>query len=224
MQDGQPRVADVFLRHKDGQRVPVRVRAIPIRDPNGAIIGAAEVFDERVLLPETEDHAHSRAVHDSVDPLTGIPDQESARRHLEGWLLDSADSHIPFGLLMIAIDGLAEFRKSHGAKAAEAVIRVAARTLSGNLRPSDMSGRWSEDRLVAILADCPAQALPKIAGMLQRILSGAAISWWGDRVSATASIGATAVEEGDTAESILGRSEQALAASLSEGGNRVTAI
>ena len=29
VQDGQPREADVFLRHKDGQRVPVRVRAVP---------------------------------------------------------------------------------------------------------------------------------------------------------------------------------------------------
>lgn len=224
MNDGKPRVADVFLRHKGGQRVPVRVRAVPIREPGGTIIGAAEVFDERVLLPQTDEHPNSQAVHDSADPLTGIPDQESARRHLEGWLLDFADSHIPFGLLMIAIEGLDELRKSRGAGAAEAILRVAARTVSGNLRPSDVAGCWSEDRFAVILADCPAHALPRVAGMLQRILSAAAISWWGDRVAIAASIGGSAVLEGDTAETILARSEEALAASLADGGNRVTTI
>ncbi len=224
LEDGKPRVADVFLRHKDGQRVPVRVRAVPIRDFDGGIIGAAEVFDERVLLPDADEHAHSRAVHDSVDALTGIPDPESTRRHLDGWLLDFTDSQLAFGLLTIAIDGLEGLRTSRGAKAAEAMVRVVARTLSSNLRPSDLAGCWEQDRFVAILADCPGAALPRIARMLQRILSGAAISWWGDRIPVAVSIGATAVREGDTAESILDRSQEALAASLSAGGNRVTTI
>jgi PAS domain S-box-containing protein/diguanylate cyclase (GGDEF)-like protein len=224
MNDGRPRVADVFLRHKCGQRVPVRVRAVPIREPGGTVIGAAEVFDERVLLPETEEHPNSRAVHDSADPLTGIPDQESARRHLDGWLLDFADSHIPFALLMIAIDGLDGLRHSRGAGAAEAILRVAARTVSGNLRPSDVAGCWRKDRFAVILADCPAHALPRVAGMLQRILSAAAVSWWGDRISIAASMGSTAVIEGDTAETILARAEAALAASIAAGGNRVTTL
>jgi diguanylate cyclase (GGDEF)-like protein/PAS domain S-box-containing protein len=224
MSDGKPRVADVFLRHKSGQRVPVRVRAIPIREPGGTIIGAAEVFDERVLLPETEEHTYSQAVHDLADPLTGIPDQESVRLHVEGWLLDFADTHIPFALLAIAIDGLDELRKSRGAGAADAVLRVIARTVSGNLRPSDVAGCWSEDRFAVILADCTAHSLARVAGMLQAILSATAVSWWGDRISITTSIGGTAVIEGDTAESMVARAETALAASLSEGGNRVTTI
>jgi GGDEF domain-containing protein len=75
-----------------------------------------------------------------------------------------------------------------------------------------------------ILADCPAHALPRVAGMLQRILSAAAISWWGDHISITASIGTTAVIGGDTAETIRARAEAALEASVAEGGNRVTTI
>jgi diguanylate cyclase (GGDEF)-like protein/PAS domain S-box-containing protein len=224
MIDGQPRVADVFLLHKCGQRVPVRVRAMPIREPGGTIIGAAEVFDQRVLLPETDEHPNSQAVDDSADPLTGIPDQASFERHLEGWLLDFADSHIPFALLMIAVDGLGELRQSRGAGAAEAILRVAARTIAGNLRPSDVAGCWSQDRFAVILADCPAHALARVAGMLQRILTAAAISWWGDHISITASIGTTAVMEGDTAEAIRARAEAALEACVAEGGNRVTTV
>ena len=224
MTDGKPRVADVFLRHKGGQRVPVRVRAIPIREPNGTIIGAAEVFDERVPLPATEDHPNSEAVHDMDDPRTGIPDEDSMRRHLEGWLLDFAESHIPFALVLIGVEGVDELRKTHGAGAAEAILRVTAQTVAGNLRPADVAGCWSQDRFAVILADCPARALPRVAGMLHRIVSGAGILWWGDRVSLPASIGASAVQEGDTAEAMVERAEVALATALGEGGNRVSTI
>ena len=44
--DGQPREAFVFLRHKRGYRVPVRVRVTAVRDAQGVIAGAAEVFEE----------------------------------------------------------------------------------------------------------------------------------------------------------------------------------
>ncbi len=222
--DGKPRVADVFLRHKDGQRVPVRVRSVAVRDPGGTIIGAAEVFDERVLLPETDEHPNGRAVQDLPDPLTGLPDPASSRHHLEGWLLDFAESHIPFGLLILRVEGVEELRKSHGARAAEAMLRVAARTLTGNLRPSDMAGCWGEDGFLVILADCSDHALPRVSGMLQRIVGAAAISWWGDRISMTVSAGGATVEDGDTAESMLARAEAALAAGRDGRDDTVTAL
>jgi diguanylate cyclase with PAS/PAC sensor len=46
MHDGQPRQAEVILHHKQGHRVPVLVRVTPIRDAQGAIIGALEVFSD----------------------------------------------------------------------------------------------------------------------------------------------------------------------------------
>ena len=44
--DGQPRDANVHLRHKLGHRVPVAVRVGPICDQQGRIIGAVEVFSD----------------------------------------------------------------------------------------------------------------------------------------------------------------------------------
>src|SRR5579871_5541993 len=45
--DGKPRECAVFIRHRDGHRLPVRVRSSPIHDQTGTIIGAVEVFDDR---------------------------------------------------------------------------------------------------------------------------------------------------------------------------------
>src|ERR1035438_1118966 len=44
MRDGRPRDAPAYLHHKAGYPVPVSIRAIPIRDPQGHVIGAAETF------------------------------------------------------------------------------------------------------------------------------------------------------------------------------------
>ena len=50
MQDGRnARSQHIFLRHKEGQRIPVRVQSVPVRDEFGAIIGAAECFEERLV-------------------------------------------------------------------------------------------------------------------------------------------------------------------------------
>ncbi|RME25886.1 MAG: PAS domain-containing protein [Deltaproteobacteria bacterium] len=44
MKADAPGDAQVFLHHKEGHRVPVDVRVVPIRDEEGRVTGAAETF------------------------------------------------------------------------------------------------------------------------------------------------------------------------------------
>jgi PAS domain S-box-containing protein len=50
MQDGVTREADVFVHHADGHRVPVMVRAAPLRDAEGRVVGAVETFSSDLGL------------------------------------------------------------------------------------------------------------------------------------------------------------------------------
>ncbi len=52
MADGDQHQDTVRLRHRSGQRIEVRIHATPVRDANGSIIGAIEVF--RPASHETE--------------------------------------------------------------------------------------------------------------------------------------------------------------------------
>jgi diguanylate cyclase (GGDEF)-like protein/PAS domain S-box-containing protein len=224
MREGVPTEADVLLRHKDGQRVPVHIQAIPIRDAIGSIVGAAEIFDQTIPAPEAGLHPHLYTVNDSMDAATGIPDRQSTECHFSAMFEDFARDRVPFGVLSIAVDRLDEFRQSLGAKAAEMVVHVAARTLSNNLHPPDMVGRWSPDRFVVIVTNCAADTLQKVAGILRRIASLAGISWWGDRISSTISIGGTVVRTEDTVESLVSRAEEAVQNSLLSGGDSTTIL
>ena len=209
LRDGRAREADLFLCHRDGQRVPVRARVVPIRDELGAIVAAVESFDERYPALELPLHPHAQTVENHKDRLTGVSDHDSLLTYLEACLEDFAEDETPFGVLSLALEGFHELQQARGRPAAARVLQAVAETLSKNLPPGGIVGRWAEDRFVVILTDCPAAALARRAAILQQVVPGAAISWWGDRRALTLSLGGTTARPGDTAESLLNRAERA---------------
>ena len=192
LRDGGTRRAGIFLLHKDGSRVPVQTRIAPVRDIDGVIVGAATTLEEHIRTTRPEAYVHTRAVRDAIDECTGLPDRESTELYLAAVLEDFLEDQLPFGVLCIQVDRLAELGHSHGVKAIEAMMRVVARTLDKNVRPPDIVGYWADGRFMAVLTNCPASALPKAARMLQGIIKLVALPWWGDRVRVTVSIGGTA--------------------------------
>jgi PAS domain S-box-containing protein len=222
--DGSPRLADLFLLHKNGQRVPVHVHAAPIRDAGGVIIGATETFEERVLRPGAESHPSMRVFRDSNDDLTGVLDGPSLEKRLAATLEDFCEDHVPFGVLSMQIDGLEELGKFHGKHAIESILRVTGQTLLKSVGPSDAVGRRGENVFVIIATACPAASLKTVAVMMQRIVSRASVSWWGDHLSIALSAGGTAAREVDTVDVLLDRSEKALRMGISRDGDHVIIV
>jgi PAS domain S-box-containing protein len=206
MHDGKPREADVFLRHKDGERVPVRVWATPLHDAHGAIVGAIETFEEKTHLLEPEAGPRVRMVQAVADDVTGVAGRESLLAYLEAALGDRADDGLSFGVVSVRIANLESLSHARGARATDAMARVLAATLQKNLRPADRLGRWSRDCFLALLTHCPEEALPRVTATLQRHLSLASIHWWGDWVPIEVIVSAATARDGDTALSLAARS------------------
>jgi diguanylate cyclase (GGDEF)-like protein/PAS domain S-box-containing protein len=219
MQDGHMREAHVFLRHKEGHRVPVRVRSIPVRDAEGSIIGAAENFDESRPWPEPRWRRGGKPAHGVLDPLTGVLDSPSTEAYLRESFHAFEEARIPFGVLAIAIDDLDGVWARRGRQAEEKVLRMVAATLSKNLSGAEVVGRWRENRFLAIVDKCPAEALARIGAALRSVVGAAALLWWGDRLSVTISVGGAEAVENDTVESLLARCERALEDCIERGGD-----
>ncbi len=223
VQDGRDREANLFLRHKDGQRIPVHVRAVPVRDEFGAIIGAAECFEERSFRGIQMRCPHLRGPA-SLDEVTQIPDRQTTLAGLGAALEEFAASQSPFGVLSIAVDNLDHVRHVDGCQAVNQVLYAAAQTLSAGTRPEDLVGLWREDRFAALVACPAADGLRSCAGRLRRLVSLASVPWWGDRLSVTVSMGGTMVRPGDTVESLLGRAEKALQSAMAENADSVLVL
>jgi diguanylate cyclase (GGDEF)-like protein/PAS domain S-box-containing protein len=219
IEDGRPREVNLYLRHKEGHRVPVKVRAVAVRDADGAIIGAAETFDECHDVPELQMHPNAKLVRNHTDQRTGVSDQPSTERYLAACVQDYAEDHIPFGVLVIAVDDLDQFRGRYGGEAVVKIMHTIATTVAKSLRGGDIVGDWSGNRFLALVVNCPPETLARLVFMLKRVVSVAEISWWGERLGVTVSIGGAAVRPDDTVESLLARSEGALLACAGKGGN-----
>jgi diguanylate cyclase (GGDEF)-like protein len=202
----------------------VRVRAVPIRDRHGSIIGAAETFEERYLLADPERRDNCLATAPCMDEKSGLPVHGLMESLLRENINLFAEHAIPFALLCIQIDQLERFTALHGREAGNAILFAVAQTLKHTLRPCDPVGRWAEDRFLAIVPYCSGSTVEQVGERLRNVVGFAAIPWWGDRVSVTISLGATSVCAGDDAASIVSRAEVALEQSLARGGSCVSGI
>jgi diguanylate cyclase (GGDEF)-like protein/PAS domain S-box-containing protein len=210
MSDGQVREAKVFLRHKNGYRVPVQVRTSPIRDISGNITGAVESFRE---VPDTDSmRARMRELEQAafVDTLTRIPN----RRYMEEQLtrlveeFKSSSDAITVGLFDLDHFKLANDRYGH--QAGDAVLCTVARTLQNCLRSSDILGRWGGDEFLLLM---PRTSEKAAAGILERcctLVKHSATRHQDSEIRVTLSLGAAGCTSGDSALSLLARADAQL--------------
>lgn len=221
VKDGKTTDWRVSFRHRDGHLVPVHLNAAPMRDADGAIIGAVESFNELVDSTEWNRRHNKLAEYGCLDPETGVLNRKIVEAHLREALATYAESKVPFCVLCIAFDHLLELQARYGNAAIATVLRVAGQTLAGSLRPTDYLGRWQDNELLAIVAECNGKEIGSVGERLRKMVERAKITWWGDALPVTVSMGAAAVQANDSIREILWRAESALRDSVAQGGNRV---
>lgn len=222
LRDGKPSVMDVSLRHKSGHRIFVRLRAVPVRNSHGSIIGAAESIEEDIAASDWNRRQEKLAGYGCLDPVSGAMNQGLVLSHLREAVAMYSEHGVPFSVAMVEVDRLDHLRATYGAAVLTAVMRVCAQTVENSLRPTDFFGRFGDHRFLAILTECGESEIENVGERLKRTIAGSEVQWWGDQWPITASVGGTTVRQGDTTDTIVERVEAALGESLQTGGNRVS--
>jgi diguanylate cyclase (GGDEF)-like protein/PAS domain S-box-containing protein len=224
IREGKPIQTEAYLRHKQGHRVPVRLRAIPIRNGQNKLIGAAACFDENTSISEWNRRRSKLEEFGCIDDDTGVPNIEFILTQLRECLDAYEKHHIPFGVLCIEVDRMEELHASYGQIAVANITRVVAHALENSLRPTDWLGRWTDKRFLAILTECSAVEFGKIGKRLQNMVNGSETDWWGDKISVTVSYSGTAARQGDSIESLLERVQETLSGIADSGVDGKTTI
>lgn len=210
MKTAHPAEAVGFLHHKAGHEVPVRIRAVPVRNAHGSIIGALETFEEQLTVNLDHREETMNLLPGCIDEATGLASHVMMQSHLRETLGTFNDVHVPFGLLCFRLEGLERFRSSFGPEAATALLRVIAHTLEGSLWKTDFVGRWSDDEFLVILNGCQEQALLQVRERIRHMLANDSIEWWGERRSLRVSIGQATALPGEAIESLIERLQKSL--------------
>ncbi|MEI6047090.1 MAG: GGDEF domain-containing protein, partial [Chloroflexota bacterium] len=220
--DGQPRQAQVYLKHADGHRVPVLVRVLPFLDEMGNVVGGVETFSDNSALVTTLSQVNELQRTVARDLLTGVGNRQYIEMKLQSCLSEFKMQLLPFGLLFIDIDHFKRVNDTYGHNTGDKVLKMVANTLSCNVRATDFLGRWGGEEFVALIPNLRENHLANIANKLRHLVAGSQLQVDQHEVRVTISIGATLAQGEDTAETLVGRADQLLYQSKSSGRNCVS--
>lgn len=216
MRDGRPREAHIFLTHVDGSRRPVCVRAAPLRDDAGAIVGAVETFTDDSELVTTREQVAGLERLALADDLTGVGNRRFAEITLQGWLGQWSRYEWPFGILFVDIDHFKDVNDAHGHTVGDRALTVVARTLDHASRQGDLTARWGGDEFIVLVSQADAPAMRSVAERLRALVRTSRVTAGGARLDLTVSIGGTLVAPGDALDTIVGRADALLYRSKDE--------
>lgn len=223
MEDGREREAEVFVHHIDGHRVPIVVRASPIRDKDGIIIGAIESFSNNTNVFETRSKLRELRRAAIIDPLTGIGNRRYLEGRLSAVIAEYQQNASTAGLLFMDVDKFKQVNDTYGHTVGDAVLRMVSKTIRYALRATDIVGRWGGEEFVVILYDMQeAEALRFPAEKIRALVEQSQLHLNGGGLAVTLSIGGTLLHANDTPERFIQRADGLMYQSKQDGRNRVT--
>lgn len=206
IKDGSSYSDDIYLRHKDGHRVPVRINVSPVRDAAGNIVGAIETFRENVFRKMDIQLMEDLKKADLIDPFTGLANRKYIEMKLRHCVEGLNKNNIPFGMIFIAIDDLQDIDDTYDHDIEQEVFRMVARTLEGNVRAYDLVGRWGEDEFAAVISHVTDEQLVALANKLRLMVENAFVNIREELIiKVTVSMGATLALSDDDMEAITDR-------------------
>lgn len=221
---GEEREADVYMRHRNGYRVPVAVKVLPVRDAVGGITGAVEIFREDKSAGRDKQVMDELKRTALIDPLTGLANRRDIEMRLNHCFAGMKRYGIPFGVIFCDIDNFKNVNDTFGHRAGDSVLKMAANTLKLNLRTVDFIGRWGGEEFMLLITHLRDRRLLMTIAQKLRLLVGASfIEAGGRRIKVTITMGCTIARNGDTVESIVERADVLLYAGKTRGKNCVVA-
>jgi GGDEF domain-containing protein len=199
IRNGAPRENTLYMRHRHGHRIPVRIRSQAICEAGGERVGAVEVFEEttEAALPDLS----NLAAYDCLDETGALKrpfGEMKARQAVEALNLFG----IPFAWLRIALDDIDQLDHRYGHGMVEAGLKMIAETVASNLKTLDWLTSWDRGEFRIEARGYSLVELEELRRTLQMLVRKSTLEWWGDPVRLTVSIAWRMAEPGDTLESL----------------------
>jgi diguanylate cyclase (GGDEF)-like protein/PAS domain S-box-containing protein len=222
MQDGQSREEEIYLHHKQGHRVPVQVRILPLRDNENRVIGAAEILSDNVsnvALKRRIKHLQKQSL---LDPVTHLLNRRGIEINLNSKIEEMKRYDLKFGLLFIDIDHFKRINDTYGHVSGDEVLKMVSKTLTNSLRPFDILGRWGGEEFLAIITNVDDRMLSSIAERCRFLVEHSGLPDELGSVKVTVSIGATLSRAGDDMRELIRRADELMYSCKEFGRNCVT--
>ena len=211
----------IVLHRKDGKKLPVRARFVPIKE-NGKVVLVAEYFasldaeeknDQEVLA--------SLAFYAGHDFLTKLPNRLSFENFLQGRIDDFHLHHQNAYIIYMDIDDFKSVNDTFGHEAGDLVLKAVGEATSSFTSSLFMFSRLGGEEF-GVSGICENERIAyDISKKILSHINDLRIFYQGHTLKITASLGLTMLREGDSVSSLLSRSDSLMYRAKHEGKNRI---
>jgi diguanylate cyclase (GGDEF)-like protein len=181
---------------------------------------------ERLRRDRTEMNVLRRRLAElaHTDPLTGLPNRRQFESMLQAELAAVRRYGGQCSLGMIDVDFFKQYNDAHGHMAGDALLKVLAEVMRGQVRGSDLLARYGGEEFGLIMSRTSKVEAHRTVERLRAVVAGHAFadagSQPGGRLTISAGVAASP-DDGHDFETVLRRSDEALYAAKRNGKNRV---
>ncbi len=156
----------------------------------------------------------------TTDTLTKLPNRRTILDFLEFEVNRARRNRSRLSVALIDLDDFKTINDTYGHLVGDQVLRELASLIRGNLRSTDMVGRYGGEEFIVVM---PETDFTTAAGVVERLRKVVEETFFEPVGSVSISVGLTSLREGDSVESLLRRADEFLYRAKREGKNRVIA-
>ena len=173
---------------------------------------------------ETQAQELDRTRHEArMDALSGVANRKAFDETLTYLLSKFHREQTPFALLLLDVDHFKWINDTHGHAAGDLVVQNLAEFLKSLVRTNDFVARFGGDEFAILFTKIDREIAATVAERIRMAIARHPfeVGTNGERVAATCSLGLAVIDEGDTAETIFARADEALYRSKRGGRNQL---
>ena len=158
-----------------------------------------------------------------IDGLTGIPNKRHFQEFLEREVARALRHQRPLALVLFDIDHFKRVNDVHGHLAGDRVLCGVAALAAPEVRHEELVARWGGEEFAVVLPETDLAGATEFGERIRALVEKSAFEYDGESLNVTISVGATALHDGDSIETLLARADTVMYRAKHEGRNRVCA-
>jgi diguanylate cyclase (GGDEF)-like protein len=152
-----------------------------------------------------------------IDVLTEIANRSNVTLKFEKLMYDKKS----LSLVLIDLDNFRPINETHGRKAGDIVLRQVAKMLQGEIRSTDILGRWGGGEFILLMPDTGPHEATELARKLRDRLAAMTITTGTTSIQITGSFGVSFTAVSRSLSEVISAADDALFAAKREGRNSV---
>jgi diguanylate cyclase (GGDEF)-like protein/PAS domain S-box-containing protein len=218
VETGEYAVAEHVHYTRDGRRKFVKVSSNPIKDGNGTVVQVVHVSADITETKQLQEELERLATTDRLtEAYNRLKYDEFVQREIER--VERYGS--PLSLIMFDIDHFKAVNDRYGHLTGDRVLKSVVNIARSYKRKIDYLFRWGGEEFMLAAPETDLEQAVCMADRIRNAIERHAFTGVG---KVTVSFGITRFEEGDTADTLAKRADDALYKAKSNGRNRVETL